>query len=277
MIPNNRKENDKKSNKSNLIFSLVSSSMTKVTALEAFVTNDLSHDFLFAIEYVKNNIRYTVEYNLNSKIFFLKNDEDKVISSWLFDENVELDRQAETISKDFLNSMGIFSHSGYDKTRVQKKIVGKKRKNEKSETDPVFLINRLVNIFPDLKIKIFEEKERYGGEIRPVTFTREKIVPVVNKFLSSDLSLEKTKLKKLAQVLDGLYKTGDFDTRSIITVVLLCSIDKKNEDKLKNYIDAELEKSWEAMKKINFANISAEKPKKSFASVIQNTTNKERL
>ena len=50
-------------------------------------------------------------------------------------------------------------------------------KDDERVVDPLFFMNRLVNLFPELKDPFNEERILYG-QVRYVTFTREKVLPL---------------------------------------------------------------------------------------------------
>ncbi len=86
--------------------------------------------------------------------------------------------------------------------------------------DPLFFMNRLVNIFPELKDELNEEKIVYG-QVRFATFIKAHVVPrcedLAQKYPNSD------PMKKLCSLLDDMYANGDLDTRSLAAITLLNS------------------------------------------------------
>lgn len=50
----------------------------------------------------------------------------------------------------------------------------KKKSDDENNVNPLFLMNRIANIFPELKDAVLEEKENYEN-FRGVIFAREKL------------------------------------------------------------------------------------------------------
>lgn len=255
------------------IFFLVANKISKKLTNMDFSIKDFSGENIFSFAYEKDSLSYVVEYNFENKTFILKNQDGETFSSWLFDKESDLEKQAKSISKDFSDYI-ISKFYVYDPDSIgaKEKRIKKKRKNENSETDPIFLINRIANLFPEVKDKIAKEKDEYSGNIRAIIFTKEKILPVINSYLSS--GLEETKLKKLSAILNGLYKAGDLDTRAIITMIILNSIEKKHKDEIKKHLEEELKKSWQAAEKVNWQDVAPEKTRRSLVNVAKNLESK---
>ena len=78
-----------------------------------------------------------------------------------------------------------------------------------------------MNIFPELREPLNQEKITYG-QVRYVTFVKAHAVS-----LCKDLALKypnSDPMRKLCALLDDMYKNGDLDTRSIVTISLLNSL-----------------------------------------------------
>lgn len=182
--------------------------------------------------------------------------EDKwqLVSSWGFDVIVDDEKQAKSIAMDFLETIeGPSNH--------KKQIKKKKHKDEDGNIDPLFLANRIANILPELKDSVQYEKRAYP-EFRGATFAKEKIVPAINNFLSF-YSNDEASLKRLSKVLNDCYDSGDFDVRSIITIIILNSIEKDTvKDLIKSRLSEELQKSWKAAEHLKGKTIKPEKVKK---------------
>lgn len=223
-------------------------------------------------------IAYGLSYNNNKKLFELYNcsvenesiDEQWInVSSWLFDPDEHTIKDAKTISSDFIESV-----SQKKKPHVSKKT-NKKNQDDKT-VDSLFLINRLANIWPQIKNDIKEEKENYE-QFRSVTFVKEIIL---DKFQKTALQGEAKTLKKLGNVLSDMYKVGNLDVRGIITIVLLNSLEDSQENNIKPYLSEELQKAYKYAKKIKGKKIKPEKPKKKkksiFAETLRETANYKR-
>lgn len=215
------------------------------------------------VEFNSDNVIYSI--NFDGKIYELKmykvingiRDEKSLsISKWLFDKDSDTLKEAEQIAEDFYHSVS--------PDEVKKPKVREIRKRDKDDNvDVLFFINRLINIFPELKEKLQEERANYE-EFRSVTFTRENVAPVINKFLSD--KPDKTRLKKLGNVLSDMYDNGNVDVRGLITIVILSSIKEEYSGVLRNSITEELNKMWNEANNIKGKKIKPEsnKKKKSF-------------
>ena len=138
----------------------------------------------------------------------------------------------------------------------QKKQRGK---GDERNVDPLFFLNRLVNIFPELKEELNQEKITYG-QVRYVTFVKAHVAP-----RCEDLALkypDSDPMKKLCSLLDDMYKVGDMDLRSILTIVLLNGLDDKAFENLKAHMGDELQKEVKYTRKLKGKKIKPEKKKK---------------
>lgn len=175
------------------------------------------------------------------------------LSLWLFDEKEGDKRDAESILNYFL-----------DVVRGPKRVavVQQKRKRGKDEernVDPLFFLNRLVNIFPELKDELNEEKIVYG-QVRFVTFVKQLVVPkcegLAIKYPGSE------PYKKLCALLDDMYKNGDLDLRAVVTVSLLNTMSDEAFASLREGLGEELQKDLKYTRKLKGKKIKPEKQKK---------------
>lgn len=178
----------------------------------------------------------------------------KNVSSWLLDSETATKKDLDFIAKDFVDAM-----VGKEKTKHLRSK--KKQKNsDESNVTGLFFANRMVNIFPELKEEIQEEKESHE-EFRSATFSKEHILPKVCELLKSEN--EKARINKFAKLLSELYKNGTLDARSIITMVILNNIeDEKAAQCLKGAVSEDLLKAWNAALKYKGKKVKPEKPKK---------------
>ena len=223
--------------------------------------NEFSEQFIESgVIFVSNSVSYKIEFKEEQKKFELsknKSNKDslsenwKLLSTWLFDPNENTVADAENIANDFIET--ILSNSN-------KQVKKAAKRNDTNEgVNPMFLMNRFVSIFPELKDDIKEEKEYYN-EFRFVTFTKEKIVPRVHNFISTN---RKDKIKKFCNLLNDMYEQGDLDVQSIIMVVILGSIsDDKQVELLRNNFNDNLNKAWSMSLKFKGKKIKPEKIKK---------------
>lgn len=224
--------------------------------------------------FINGNIAYSVMFNEEKKQFELKtctlwqnNDEDswKNVSSWMFDPIEGTQRDAECIATDFEETL-----------RGPKKVSTvqnpKQKKDSDNTVDIIFFMNRLSNIFPNLKDDIKIEKENYQT-FRTVKFIEEKVVPEIHLFLNQ-IKNDKS-LKKFCNILSDAYSAGNLDVRSSITILILNSIDNESQIKeIEHEISEDLKKAWKSSIKLKGKNIKPEKLKKK-KSFITNTLEKK--
>ncbi len=186
---------------------------------------------------------YRVGYNEAEKRFELSSTEMtdegpddegwRSVSNWMFDGETDGLKEADSIANDFVDTVGGVSRQ--QALRLAKRKAGKD-KDKEHNPGPVFFFKRLVPVFPELKEEINEELVAYAS-FRAVTFAREKVLPKVQaqaKKKGADAT------KKLATILEEMYKNGDLDVRSIITIVLLNGIesDEERENLLEHMSDS---------------------------------------
>jgi hypothetical protein len=65
---------------------------------------------------------------------------------------------------------------------------------------------------------------------------------------------------------ESAYKSGDLDVRAVITIIILNSIEtEKAENSLRNNINDDLKKAWDAAKKVKNKKVKPEKIKRYLA------------
>jgi hypothetical protein len=218
--------------------------------------------------FIGKNVKYELSYDSSSSVFLLKScdpescDDQTILSKWLFDSSTDANKQINAITTDFLESVGVSGPK--DSIRKISKNIKKRKKDENFDADPMFLINRIANIFPELKAEIQEEKRAYEN-FRFVNFTKQNINPKLKNFLKSQP--DNGKVKKISEIFDGLYKSGDLDARSIITIVILSSIDDESEKIIREHLGDDLKKAWDATKSIRDKKISPERVKKTYSYI----------
>ena len=174
------------------------------------------------------------------------------LSLWLFDEKEGTRADAESILNDFLEVV-----------RGPKRVavVQQKRRGKDGErsVDPLFFMNRLVNIFPELKDELNQEKIVYG-QVRYITFIKAHVLSrcqdLAMKYPNSD------PMKKLCALLDDMYKNGDLDTRSIVTIGLLNNLDDSAFQVFQEHVGEDLKKDIKFTRKLKGKNIKPERKKK---------------
>lgn len=175
------------------------------------------------------------------------------LSVWLFDKRTGERDDAESIINDFLEVVR-------GPKRVA--IVQQRKKSAKGEdrnVDPLFFINRLVGIFPELRDALNEEKIVYG-QVRFVTFIKGHALPLAEELLKRYPDSEPA--DKLGSLLEDMYKNGDMDLRSILTYVLLDGLSPESYAAIEPKLGADLQKVAKFSRRLIGKNIKPEKKKK---------------
>ncbi len=203
------------------------------------------------------NSEYQIQYDKKLKQVKLnllnEGDPVKNISSWLLDSEAASKKDIDFIAKDLLLTI-----NGKETTKSLK-AKKKSKSSDDSNVTGLFFANRMVNIFPELKAEIQEEKENYE-EFRAAIFAKEHILPKVRSLLESEN--EKQRINKFAKLISELYKNGTMDARAIITIVILNNIESTDSaEHLKSIISEELLKAWNAALKYKDKKVKPAKPK----------------
>lgn len=172
---------------------------------------------------------YSVLYNEEETRFELRtadmtdegpDDNWRSISNWIFDDQHDGIKEAESIANDFIETL-----QGNNRQEAIRRAKRKAHKDKDNNPDPIFFFKRLVSVFPELKDEIANETVAYES-FRGVTFAREFVLPKVQAQAKKQ-GAEST--KKLASLFEDFYKNGDMDVRSIITMVLLNGISHEQD------------------------------------------------
>ncbi len=207
------------------------------------------------------NIAYSVTYVTDKQQMLLRScamtdegpdNEWKTLSTWLYDDYVATQKDAESIANDFVEGV-----SGSAAIKRAKQVKAKKKKSDDGNADPKFLAKRFVTYFPELRDEIKTEEDCYYP-FRGATFARDHIAPKIKLYLQKANSKE---TEKLAGVFNLQYNNGDTDTRSIITIVLLNSLGEDEFAQLSEYFDEDLSKAAAAARKYIGKEVKPEKPK----------------
>ncbi len=207
------------------------------------------------------NVAYSVIYYVDKMHMVMRScamtddgpdNEWKTMATWMFNPETDSEREANSIGNDFADAVS----TPVNIKRV--KQTKKKKSSDDGNADPVFLAKRLVKLFPELKAEIKEEEDSYYP-FRGVTFTREHIVPKVNALVAQG---GKSELTKLMNILSAQYVNGDPDTRAIITIVIMNSIDEKHREVIEPLMSADLLKAYKSGLKYKGKKVKPEKVKK---------------
>ena len=177
----------------------------------------------------------------------------KSVATWLFDPEVDTEKEADNIASDFIETIQGPKQQAITQTRK------KKKKDNDGNVDSLFLANRMVNYFPELKEDIAYEKLHYAN-FRGITFAKEKILPLFKQYVANEGA---NNLGKLSKSLNDIYNMGDLDVKGIISYILFNSIEdeKKREMLLENFTEAN-KKVIVAAFSLRGKKIKPEKPKK---------------
>lgn len=178
----------------------------------------------------------------------------KTLATWMFNPETDTEKEAQSIANDFVDN--VTSKVAIKRQKQTKKK--KKTNSDEGNADPIFLSKRLVNVFPELKDEINNEMDCYYP-FRGVTFAREHIVPKVNDLIKKG---NKKDIEKLMGILSAQYANGDADTRSIISIVILNSIDKEYDEMISEYMSDDLKKDFKYSVKFRGKKVPPEKEKK---------------
>ena len=181
---------------------------------------------------------YTIKYDSKNKmisLFDLENQREdpsyKGISSWFFDEEESTSRDIDDICNDFFEIMV----NKKNETKVVKK---NSPKDGEENVGIIFFMNRLANIFPNIKEKISVEKDN-NKNFRAVKFLNDEVLPEIHKLLCNK---KDNKIEKFFKLLENMYKNGDLDVRCIISMGILNNIDKEDAEIANKYLSEDLKK-----------------------------------
>ena len=217
--------------------------------------------------FTSENIAYSVVYVADKQQMVLRQaamtdegpDNDwKTLATWLYDDETASQKDAESIANDFIEGV-----SGTVAIKRAKQVQKKKKKSDDGTADPKFLAKRFVSYFPELRDEIKNEEDCYYP-FRGATFAKEHIAPRVAEFLKRSSAKE---TEKFANVFNVQYGNGDRDTRSIITIVILNSLDDSEYLKLAEYFNEDLAPAAKAARKFKGKEVKPEKPKKPRKSI----------
>ena len=155
----------------------------------------------------------------------------KTLATWLYDETVGTQKDADSIANDFIEGV-----SGTLAIKRAKQVKQKKKKDDDGNADPKFLAKRFVTYFPELREEIKNEEDCYFP-FRGATFAKEHIAPKLPTYIKR---ANKNEIEKFANVFNVQYNNGDVDTRAIITIVLLNSLDDAEYNTLYEHFSDDL-------------------------------------
>lgn len=205
---------------------------------------------------LNGSVTYEISYGEKEKKVTLKvvsneTKEERVISSWLLDNQNATQKDAKLIAEDFADSI-------VGKAKTAAIIQTKKKDSSGNNNSGLFFANRMATFFPELKESIQNEKETYES-FREVTFAKNFILPAIKIYIKTETN--KSKLNKLGKTLSELYKTSGLNIRSIITMAILNGLDEENST-FSEFLSDELKSAWDHAKKYKGKKVKPEKVKK---------------
>ncbi len=208
-------------------------------------SKDFEEDLGPAALFVNKDAAYSIVFKTQDNMFELRstnmtddgpNTRWKSVSNWIFDPEQDTLREAEAIAADFIETV-----EGPNRLEEIKKAQRQAFKDDDNHPGPLFFYKRLVNVFPELKEQINEERSAYVV-FRSVTFAREHVVPKIETLAVK--KKESAAFKKLCDLLSEFYKEGDLDVRSIITIVILNSLSDTAVQNIMEHADDMLKKGY---------------------------------
>lgn len=248
----------------NKAFTLICNNLEKALTQQDFKkekTDGAKSGELVAL-FTGETIAYSVVYSKDSMKMVLRSctmtdegpdNEWKSVATWVFDPSVDTEKEAQSIANDFCDAVS--APAALKKAKNTKK---KKANKEDGNADPLFLAKRFATIFPELKPEIQNEENNHEA-FRAVTFTRKFIVPKVNETLMRGV---KADIDRVGKLLSAQYANGDMDTRSIITIVVLNSIEEKYHNAINETLSEDLQKAFKNALKYKGKSVKPEKRKK---------------
>ncbi len=209
-----------------------------------------------SLNFSNKELSYKIEINENKKcieLFSVNVEEKKSLSKWLLDVKKTDDSEINDIALDFLKTLKGPSSS-------KKKRENNRLSDDNGNVNPLFFMNRLATIFPELKDEIKAERENYES-FRGVTFAKEKALPKVLEVLNK--GVPKDKFKKLCNLFNNMYDNGDLDVRGIVTIIFLNSLDDpKVRERVEGLLSGDLKRAFAAAQRLKGKKIKPEIPKK---------------
>jgi len=214
-----------------------------------------------AVIFAAEEVAYSLLYDQKRKSFLLRSANLgsggkpgtwRQLSAWLFDQQEGDRSDVESIINDFLEV--VRGPKRVEMVRQQRK----RSKGEDRNVDPMFFINRLVHLFPDLKDPLNEEKIVYG-QVRYITFIKKNVLPELESLLRTYPDSEPA--QRLAALLDDMYKNGDLDLRSIVSYVVIDGLSIESFNALYELLGDDLKKASKPARKLIGKNIKPEKKK----------------
>lgn len=211
------------------------------------------------VRYAKGEEAVQVQYTPEDKKFGILQSEDggknfHVLQVYLFDaEAGDGAAQADSVANEFIETLNTDSNPKYS---PRSSYVSKKEVSMDDETSAVFFVNRFPTVLPEVRDPLLAHKEHYG-QLLPNTFCEECVnIAIANLIKTRD----KAKLQKTLDFLENMYKMGDSDVKSIITITILNNIENPTDiEMVEAMLGTELKKVWPAARKLKGKTFNPEK------------------
>ncbi len=242
-------------------FDLIASKVEAELSKSGYTRQKVASEGELAALFTGTNVAYSIIYDKDKQQMLLRtcamtedgpDNEWRTLSTWLYDDIVATQKDAESIANDFVDGV---SNTGALKRAKQAKQ--KKKKSDDGNADPKFLAKRFVSTFPELREEIQMEEDCYYP-FRGATFAKEHLAPKLPPYIKS---AGKKELEKLANIFNTQYGNGDVDTRAVITNVIINSLDEPEYEKLSEYFNDELKIAAKFERKYKDKTVKPEKPK----------------
>lgn len=256
-------------------FALISSRVEEELKKSGYTKQkvDSQNDNEIVALFTSENLAYSVIYYKDKQQMILRScqmteegpdNEWKTLATWLYDETTADQKDAESIANDFVEGV-----SGTVAIKRAKQVKQKKKKDDDGNADPKFLAKRFVAFFPELKEEIKDEEDCYFP-FRGATFAKEHIATKLPTYIKR---ANKNEMTKLCSMFNLQYSNGDVDTRSIITIVLINSLEDEEFNQIFGLFDDDLKKAAKAARKFKGKTVKPEKPPKKNTSKAYNLKN----
>lgn len=178
-----------------------------------------------AVLFTTGEVGYGLFYETKQKRFVLKSTAMKTekepgtfrqLAVWLFDGAENDMNDAQSIANDFLEIV-----EGSKRREMVQTAKKKRRKDEENNADPLFFLNRVAAVFPELRDEMNEERIVYG-QVRPAIFARDRVAPKVEELAKK--YPESDTVKRLSEIFSDLYAAGDLSTRAVIQFGVLNNV-----------------------------------------------------
>ncbi len=211
-----------------------------------------------------------LEYVFATKQFVLSRGEigcgaDDYVQSqaYLFDpEAGDEMRHTASVANEFLDTLQSKKPVKY--TAAQKR----KKDKDSDESSAIFFVNRVATVLPECREPLLRHKSHYG-DLLPRHFCDEVVTVALRDAFAKG---EKAKQRSFFELVNGIYATGDLDTKAIIMQVIMPVVETEQQRSfVEGIVSAEFKKAWNAAKKYHGKEVRPEKVS-AYAKMAQHQT-----